>query len=76
MPRGSTPVTMGETGVSGELAGLLGASISWVSLGQCAQAAKDHELLQVTKECHPDTLRTLKWINTKTKETSLQVLMS
>ena len=52
------------------------ASINWVILGQGAQAAKDRELLQATKECHPDTLRTLKWTNTKIKETSPQVLMS
>jgi hypothetical protein len=52
------------------------ASINWVILGQGAQAAKDRELLRVTKECHPDTLRTLKWANTKIKETSPQVLMS
>jgi hypothetical protein len=53
-----------------------GASINWVILGQGAQAAKDRELLQATKGCHPDTLRTLKWTNTKIKETSPQVLMS
>jgi hypothetical protein len=51
-------------------------SINWVILGQGAQAAKDRELLQATKVCHPDTLRTLKWTNTKIKETSPQVLMS
>ena len=45
-------------------------------LSQGAQAAKDRELLQATKECHPDTLRTLKWTNTKIKETTPQVLMS
>lgn len=52
------------------------ASINWAILGQGAQAAKDRELLQATKECHPDTLRALKWANTKIKETSPQVLMS
>jgi hypothetical protein len=52
------------------------ASINWVILGQGAQAAKDHELLQATKECHPDTLRALKWTNTRIKETSPQVLMN
>jgi hypothetical protein len=52
------------------------ASINWVILGQGAQAAKDRELLQATTECHPDTLRALKWTNTKIKETSPQVLMS
>ncbi len=51
-------------------------SINWVILGQGAQAAKDRELLQTIKECHPETLRTLKWANTKIKETSPQVLMS
>jgi hypothetical protein len=43
---------------------------------QAAKAAKDRELLQATKECHPDTLRILRWTNTKIKETSPQVLMS
>src|SRR5215207_7656805 len=52
------------------------ASIDWVILGQGAQAAKDRELLQVTKECHPDTLRTLKWANTMIKNVSPQVLTS
>jgi hypothetical protein len=52
------------------------ASVDWVILGQGAQAAKDRELLQVTKECHPDTLRTLKWANTMIKNVSPQVLTS
>jgi hypothetical protein len=52
------------------------ASINWVILGQGAQAAKDAELLQATKDCHPDTLRTLKWTNTMIKVVSPQVLAS
>jgi len=52
------------------------ASIDWVILGQGAQAAKDRELLQATKDCHPDTLRTLKWALTMTKHVSPQVLTS
>jgi len=52
------------------------ASINWVILGQGAQAAKDADLLRATKECHPDTLRTLKWANTMIKAVSPQVLMS
>ena len=52
------------------------ASINWVILGQGAQAAKDPELLQATKDCHPDTLRTLKWANTMIKVVSPQVLTS
>jgi hypothetical protein len=52
------------------------ASIDWVIPGQGAQAAKDRELLQATKDCHPDTLRTLKWTNTMIKHVSPQVLTS
>jgi hypothetical protein len=52
------------------------ASINWVILGQGAQAAKDRELLQTTKECHPDTLRTLKCVLTMIKHVSPQVLTS
>jgi hypothetical protein len=52
------------------------ASINWVILGQGAQATKDRELLQATKECHPDTLRTLKWANSMLKNISPQVLTS
>lgn len=52
------------------------SSINWVILGQGAQAAKDRELLQATKEYHPDTLRTLKWTNTMIKIVSPQVLTS
>ena len=52
------------------------ASINWVILGQGAQAAKDRELLQTTEDCHPDTLRTLKWALTMIKHVSPQVLMS
>ena len=52
------------------------ASINWVILGQGAQAVKDPELLQATEECHPDTLRTLKWTNTMIKIVSPQVLTS
>ena len=51
-------------------------SIDWVILGQGAQAARDAELLQTVAECHAETLRQLKWANTKIKETSPQVLMS
>jgi hypothetical protein len=31
------------------------AFIIWVIFGQGARAAKDHELLRATTECHPDT---------------------
>ena len=50
-----------------DLHACLGATINWVVLGQGTQAAK---------ECHSDTLRTLKRANAKIKETSPQALMS
>ena len=51
-------------------------SINWVILGQGAQAAKDRELLQAVTQCHPGTLRTLKWTTTMVKVVSPQVLTS
>jgi hypothetical protein len=52
------------------------ASIDWTMLGQGAQAAKDSELLATVSECHPETLRALRWTTTKLKEAAPQVLTS
>ncbi|MDQ3936842.1 MAG: hypothetical protein M3340_19685 [Actinomycetota bacterium] len=49
-------------------------SIGWTILGQGAQAARDEELLAVVSECHPDSLRQLKWVTTRIKEAAPQVL--
>jgi hypothetical protein len=53
-----------------------GLSVDWEMLAQAAQALKDDELLELTRECHPDTLRQLRWANSKLKESSPQVLVS
>ncbi|HEX2174887.1 MAG TPA: hypothetical protein VHG70_03160 [Nocardioidaceae bacterium] len=53
-----------------------GLSVDWELLGQAAQAAKDKELLELTKRCHPQTLRQMRWANAMLKEISPQVLMS
>jgi hypothetical protein len=53
-----------------------GASINWVILGQGAQAAKDEALLAVVSECHPQTLRGMKWTVTRLKTAAPQVLTS
>ena len=53
-----------------------GASLDWELLGQAAQATKDTELLDLTKECHPQTLRQMRWANAMLKELSPQVLTS
>ncbi len=53
-----------------------GVSLDWELLGQAAQAAKDTELLSLTKRCHPETLRQMRWANAMLKEISPQVLVS
>ena len=53
-----------------------GASLDWELLGQVAQATKNEELLDVTKQCHPQTLRQMRWANAMLKELSPQVLTS
>lgn len=52
------------------------ASINWVMLGQGAQAARDGELLQTVSKCHAETLRQIRWVITRVKEISPQVLTS
>jgi hypothetical protein len=51
-------------------------SLDWELLGQGAQAAKDSELLTLTKRCHPQSLRQMRWANAMLKVLSPQVLAS
>ncbi|WP_298459881.1 hypothetical protein [uncultured Cellulomonas sp.] len=53
-----------------------GVSVDWELLAQGAQGAKQGELLEVTKRCHPQTLRQVRWANGKLKETATQILVS
>lgn len=53
-----------------------GVSLDWKLLAQAAQAAKDSELLALTKRCHPQSLRQMRWANTMLKTLSPQVLAS
>lgn len=53
-----------------------GVSADWEMLAQAAQGIKHTDLLSVTKRCHPDTLRQMRWANAKLKETSTQILIS
>lgn len=53
-----------------------GVSLDWEILAQTAQAMKDRELLGVTKQCHPQTLRQLRWANAKLKESSAQIMVT
>jgi hypothetical protein len=53
-----------------------GVSLDWEILAQTAQALKDRELLGVTKDCHPQTLRQLRWANAKLKESAAQIMVT
>ena len=53
-----------------------GVSTDWEMLAQAAQGIVDTELLALTQQCHPDTLRQMRWANAKLKESSTQVLVS
>lgn len=52
------------------------ASLPWEMLAQVAQAQHRHELLQLAGGCHPQTLRQIRWANTKLKALSAQLLSS
>ncbi|MEU6523410.1 hypothetical protein ABZ892_11340 [Streptomyces sp. NPDC046924] len=51
-------------------------SLHWEMLAQCAQAARDEELLAVVSACHPQTLRQMRWTNTLIKTLAPQILTS
>jgi hypothetical protein len=53
-----------------------GVSLDWEVLAQTAQAMKDTELLGVAEDCHPQTLRQMRWANAKVKETAAQVMVT
>lgn len=53
-----------------------GASLDWELLAQGAQAAKDSELLALTRRCHPQSLRQMRWANAMLKVISPQILAS
>jgi hypothetical protein len=53
-----------------------GVSLDWEVLAQTAQALKDTALLAITKDCHPETLRQMRWANAKIKESSAQVMVT
>lgn len=51
-----------------------GNSLYWEMLAQAAQAAKDRPLLDLVTDCHPQTLRQMRWTNTMIKQLSAQAL--
>jgi hypothetical protein len=53
-----------------------GVSLDWEVLAQTAQAMQDRELLSTAEECHPETLRQMRWANSKVKETAAQIMIT
>ncbi|TDE15991.1 hypothetical protein [Jiangella asiatica] len=53
-----------------------GVSVDWEVLAQTAQAMKDRELLTTAQDCHPRTLRQMRWANSKIKETAAQTMVT
>lgn len=53
-----------------------GVSLDWEVLAQTAQAMQDTELLAVAEDCHPETLRQMRWANAKVKETAAQAMVT
>jgi len=53
-----------------------GVSLDWEVLAQTAQAMKDARLLSLAQDCHPQTLRQLRWANGKVKETAAQLMVT
>jgi hypothetical protein len=53
-----------------------GTSLDWEILAQTAQALRDRDLLALAEECHPQTLRQMRWANAKLKEAAAQVMVT
>ena len=53
-----------------------GVSLDWEVLAQTAQAMQDVELMTLAEDCHPQTLRQMRWANAKVKETSAQIMVT
>ena len=52
-----------------------GVSLDWEVLAQTAQALKDRELLTLAEDCHPETLRQMRWANARVKESAAQIMV-
>ncbi|MEC3992816.1 hypothetical protein VSR01_04345 [Actinacidiphila sp. DG2A-62] len=53
-----------------------GNSLYWEMLAQAAQASRDRRLLELAADCHPQTLRQMRWTDTLVKQLSAQALTS
>jgi hypothetical protein len=53
-----------------------GTSLDWEVLAQAARAARAGQLLDLTKRCHPETLRQARWAKAMLTEVAAQALVS
>jgi hypothetical protein len=53
-----------------------GVSLEWEVLAQAAQAAELADLADLAAECHPQTLRQLRWTNAQVKELAAQAVLA
>lgn len=51
-----------------------GVSMDWELLAQGTQAMKNTHLLELAEQCHPESLRQMRWANAMVKTLSPQVL--
>jgi hypothetical protein len=51
-------------------------SLAWEMLAQLAQATHRRDILHLASDCHPQTLRQIRWANTMIKTLSPQALSS
>ena len=53
-----------------------GVSLDWELLAQAAQGMKERSLLELAQDCHPQTLRQMRWANAQLKQSATQVIAS
>jgi hypothetical protein len=53
-----------------------GVSLDWEVLAQSAQAAEHSDLIGLAADCHPHTLRQLRWTNAQIKELAAQATLA
>ncbi|QTD96152.1 hypothetical protein S1361_02275 [Streptomyces cyanogenus] len=51
-------------------------SVHWEMVAQAGQAGGDRRLLALASDCHPRTLRQIRWTDTMIKQPSPQTLTS
>jgi len=53
-----------------------GVSLDWELLAQAAQGMKERPLLELAQDCHPQTVRQMRWANAQLKQSATQVIAS